>query len=133
VAGTFWGALALGVADNPDVDDGVIRALMELDVYAYATPLQLSLALFILAFSIVIWDTGALWRWLGPVGILSSILTIIGAAWPIDGDEEGVIAAIGFFPGNLLAVIWIIAVCIGMLRLREPPTGRTTDAASRQD
>jgi hypothetical protein len=124
VAGIFWGALAIGIADNPDVDDSVIRALMELDVYAFATPLQLSFALFVLAFSLVIWETGALWRWLGPVGVLSAVLTVIGAAWPIDGDEEGVIAAISFFPGNLLAIIWLIAICINMLRLSEPPGGR---------
>jgi hypothetical protein len=130
VAGIFWGALALGIADNQEVDASVIRALMELDIYAFGPPLQLSFALFILSFSLVIWDTGALWRWLGPLGVLSAVLTVIGAAWPIDGDEEGVIAAVGFFPGNLLAVIWIIAVCINMLRLREPPAAREPTLAA---
>jgi hypothetical protein len=123
VGGIFWGALALGIADNAEANnDAIIRTLMELDTYAFATPLNLSLALFVLAFSIVIWETGALWRWLGAIGILASILNIIGSAWPIDGDEEGVIAAIGFFPGNLLAIIWLVAICINLIRMREPPT-----------
>jgi hypothetical protein len=130
VAGFFWGGLAIGIADNQEVDDSVIRALMELDVYAFATGLQLSFALFVLAFSLVIWETGALWRWLGALGVLSAVLTVIGAAWPIDGDEEGLIAAIGFFPGNLLAVIWIIAVCINMLRLSAPPTAEASATAA---
>jgi hypothetical protein len=129
-AGTFWGALAIGLADNPEANnDAIIRTLMELDTYAFATPLQLSFGLFVLAFSIAIWDTGALWRWLGPLGILSAVLTIIGAAWPIDGDEEGVIAIIGFGPGNLLAIIWLVAICINLIRLREPPTGHEVAVA----
>jgi hypothetical protein len=129
VAGIFWGGLAIGIADNPGVDDGVIFALMELDTFAFATALQLSFALFILAFSLAIWETGALWRWLGAIGVLSAVLTIVGAAWPIDGDEEGLIATIGFFPGNLLAVFWLIAVCINMIRLTEPPAGREVATA----
>jgi hypothetical protein len=125
VGGIFWGALALGIADNQEANnDAIIRTLMELDTYAFATPLNLSLVLFVLSFSLVIWDTGALWRWLAAVGILASVLNLIGAAWPIDGDEEGVIAAIGFFPGNLLAIIWLIAICINLMRLREPPVAR---------
>ena len=119
-AGVFWGGLAIGIADNPNVDDGVIEALMDLDTYAFATPLQLSFALFILAASIVVWQTGVLWRWLGLLGVLAAALHIAGAAWPIDGDHEVALAIIGIF-GSLGGILWVLLSSINMLVLRHAP------------
>lgn len=113
VAGIFWGALALGVAENAEVDDSSIRTLMELDVYAFAT-LGLAIGIFALACGLGVWFTGVVWRWLGILGIVAGLLSIIGAAWTIDGDEEGFIAIIGFI-GQPLTLLFVLITSIHML------------------
>ena len=124
IAGVFWGALAVGAAKNPEVEDTSVRTLMELDIYAFSG-LGLPVALFIGAASIVILRTGVMWRWLAALGLISAVLMIIGAAWPIDGDEEGAIAIPGFI-GFIGAALWILISSINLLmRTQEPaPTER---------
>ncbi|MEX0682086.1 MAG: DUF4386 family protein [Dehalococcoidia bacterium] len=119
VASIPWGALAIGAAENPEVDDSAIRTLMELDTYGF-TLSQLPIGLFLAASSLAIWRTGALWRWLGLLGGLAAILLVVGAAWTIDGDEEGGIAILGFigFPGTLL---FILISSVGMIMRKTPP------------
>jgi hypothetical protein len=119
IGGTFWGALAIGAATNPEVDDSSIRTLMELDAYAF-TILSFAAALFLGSASIVIVRTGVLWRWLGGIGLLGALAMIIGAAWPIDGDEEGAIAIFGFV-GFLVMVIWILIASIALIMRKDAP------------
>ena len=119
VAGTFWGALAIGVAENPDVDDSVIRTLMELDSYAFNV-IAFPAALFVAAASVVVLRTGVLWRWLGALGLISAVLILIGAAWPIDGDEEGAVAIPGFI-GFIGVSLWILLSSIHMIMMKEEP------------
>lgn len=119
LAGLFWGTLALGAAESADVNDSSIRLLMELDLYAF-TFLSFALALFVGAASLLIARTGILWRWLGGIGLLAAVLLIIGVAWPIEGDEEGPVAAIGFL-GNIGAILWVLLTSIAMIMRTEPP------------
>jgi hypothetical protein len=127
-ASVFWGALAIS-ASNPEVDDAAVRTLMELDTYAF-TFWAFPLALFAASASLVILRTGVLWRWLAVIGLLSAILVIIGAAWPIDGDEEGALAIPGFigFPGMALFVL-ISSINMIMLKEEPAPTERASVAA----
>jgi hypothetical protein len=118
IASTYWGALAIS-ADNPEVDDSAVRTLMELDTYGF-NAISFTSALFIASASLGIWRTGVLWRWLAGGGLLSAVLMIFGAAWPIDGDEEGAIAIVGFV-GSIILALWILAASIGMLMRREEP------------
>ena len=118
-SGFLWGGLALGLEDNPDLDAGTLRFLM--DATSYANYLwTMFVALFVGSSGFVILRSGVLWRWLGAVGILAAVLLIIGAAWIIDGDEESALAFIGF-PGVLLTIFFIIASSIGMIMKKEPP------------
>ena len=119
VASLFWGTLAVGAAESSEVDDSAIRLFMEADVYAFNT-LVFPLSLFLLAAGLSLWMTGVLNRWLGWIGIIGGIGGFIGAAWPIDGDEEGLISGIGLlsFLGMLL---FIITTSVALLMKKEAP------------
>ena len=117
-AAFFWGALAVGAAGNPEVDDSAVRVLMELDVYAFSG-LLMPIGLFMGAAGLSIWLSRVLWRGLGIVGIVGFVGSYIGAAWPIDGDAEGPLAAVGIvgFAGIL---IFVILVSINLLVSKRP-------------
>ena len=119
VAGFFWGTLAIGAAENEEVDEGGIRLLMEADVYAFAG-LVFPISLFLLAAGGSIWLSGRLNRWLGLIGVIGGIAGFISAAWPIDGDEEGALASIGIitFVGALL---FVLATSIALIMKNDPP------------
>jgi hypothetical protein len=118
-ATVFWGALANGVAEHPEIDDSSIRLLMELDLYAF-TLWGYTMALFTGAASIVILRYGGLWRWLGIVGLIAAVLNLISVAWPIDGDDEGAIAIFGFI-GAPLTLLFVLGSSINMLMMKEEP------------
>ena len=119
IAGFAWGALAIG-ADNADIDDSAVRTLMELDAYAFSG-LLLPIGLFMGAAGLSIFMSGVLWRWLGVIGIIGFVGSYIGAAWPIDGDEEGTIAAIGIV-GFVGVVLFVLITSIALLMRREAPS-----------
>jgi hypothetical protein len=115
-ASASWGALALalGVAEDPEVDDSLVRMLMYVDAYAFAS-LGLALSLMVIAGSIVIARTAVLWRWLAILGVIVGIAAAISPLWVIDGDmEEGFFGVMGLV-GSLGSVIWLLIVCIGMI------------------
>jgi hypothetical protein len=118
-AGISWGALALGAAADPEVEDSSVRTLMYMDAYAFSA-LSLTIALFVLAASILIFRTGVLWRWLSFLGLVVAILGVIGAAWPIEGESEGALEIIGFL-GFLGLALWVLLVSVNMLTKRELP------------
>ena len=115
----FFGTLAISV-DNPEmIDDSAVRLLMEMSTYAF-TGFSLTLALFVASASLVVLRTGVLWRWLAALGLLAAILLVIGASWPIDGDEEGAFAIPGFI-GAPLTLLWILLSSIKMIMMKEEP------------
>jgi hypothetical protein len=81
---------------------------------------SLGLALFIGSAGFVILRTGVLWRWLGAVAVLAAILLLVGAAWPIDGDEEGAVATFGFI-GYPVMLLFILVSSVRMIMMGEPP------------
>lgn len=116
VAGFAWGALALG-ADG--FEDSTIVMLMEMDAYAFSG-LLFPVGLFLGAAGLSIWLSGILWRWLGIIGIIGFVGSYIGAAWPIDGDEEGAVATVGII-GFVGLMLFVLIASIGLLRLRTEP------------
>jgi hypothetical protein len=127
-AGAFsWGALALGAADDPEVDDAAIRTLMYMSSYSFAL-LPLAGALFLLPASAVIWRTAVVWRWLALLGLLVAVVGIVGSAWPIDGDDEGPLAVLGFVA--LIGLnLWVLLTSIAMVMKRELPAEAVVPAA----
>jgi hypothetical protein len=123
-----WGTLALS-ADNPEIDDSSVRLLMELNQYSFSL-FQFGLALFVLAAAIVVLRTGVLWRWLAAIGLIAAVLQVVGAAWTIDGDEEGVLSIFGLI-GAPVTMLFVLLSAINMIVMKEepPPTERTSIAA----
>ena len=115
----FFGALAISEG-NPDViDDASVRLLMEMSTYAF-TGFSLTMGLFVASASLVVLRTGVLWRWLAALGFLAAVFLVVGSAWPIDGDEEGALAILGFI-GAPLTLLWILISSIAMLMMKEEP------------
>jgi hypothetical protein len=115
----FFGALAISEG-NPDViDDGGIRLVMEMSTYAF-TGFMFTMGLFVASASVVVWRTGVLWRWLAGLGLVAAVLLIVGAAWPIDGDEDGALGIVGFI-GAPLTLLWILISSIQMVMMKEEP------------
>jgi hypothetical protein len=119
VAGLAWSTMAINLKDNPDLSDSTILLLMDLDLQGFVLS-SFGLALFIGSTGFVVLRTGVLWRWLGAVGLLAAILLLIGAAWPIDGDDEGAIAVFGFV-GYPLMLLFILVSSVRMIMMKEPP------------
>jgi hypothetical protein len=120
-----FGTLAIS-ADNPEIEDTSVRLLMEMSTYSF-TGIGFTMALFVASASLVILRTGVLWRWLAAIGLIAAVLLLIGAAWPIDGDEEGAIAIAGFI-GAPIAALFVLLSSINMLMLKEEPAA--TERAS---
>ncbi|MEO8457513.1 MAG: hypothetical protein ABI559_06850 [Chloroflexota bacterium] len=118
-AGAFEGALAVASKNNISLDDSTTQALVLASSYTFATG-QLAIALFIAAPGLLVARTGVIWRWSGFIALLSAPLLVIGAAWPIDGDEHGVFGAFGFF-GFALFGIWVLITSIALIMRKEPP------------
>jgi hypothetical protein len=115
----FFGALAISEG-NPEIIDGAsVRLLMEMSAYAF-TGFSFTMGLFVASASLVVLRTGVLWRWLAALGFLAAVLLVVGAAWPIDGDEEGALAILGFI-GAPLTLLWILISSIGMVMMKEEP------------
>lgn len=119
VAGAGWAALALGLKDNPELDDGTIRLIMDMNAVAFSV-VTLAVALFVGSAGLVIFRTGVLWRWLGIIGLVAAVLLAVGSAWPIDGDDEGAIAILGFI-GLPATLIFVIISSVGLIMKKEAP------------
>jgi hypothetical protein len=116
----FLGTLAINADYAEQLDDPSVRLLMEMNTYSFTTGFGFTMSLFVGSASLVILRTGVLWRWLAALGLLAAVLLIIGAAWPIDGDEEGAIAAFGLF-GSVGGALFVLISSINMLMLKEEP------------
>ena len=115
----FFGALAISEGNPEIIDDASVRLLMEMSAYAF-TGFSFTMGLFVASASLVVLRTGVLWRWLAALGFLAAVLLVVGAAWPIDGDEEGALAILGFI-GAPLTLLWILISSIGMVMMKEEP------------
>ena len=92
---------------------------MYVDAYGFSM-FTLTSALLMFPASVVILTSGVLWRWLAILGIAAGILAIIGAAWVIDGDQEGALGIIGFI-GFFGFALWVLLVNINMILKKELP------------
>lgn len=96
IAGTFWGALAAGLAEHGDAS--AVRAAMYMDWYAF-TVVPPVLGILFLATGIVLVRTGVLWPWLGYFSIVLGVFALIGGVYAIGDpleEEEGIFGILGF-------------------------------------
>ncbi len=106
------GALAYGAVDY--ADDQLVRTLVAMQYYVFTVAFGLLVGLLILSASIVILRTGALWKWLGGLGVLIAIASVISSLAVLDEDPEGPLGIL-----NLIVFIafgvWILATSAGLL------------------
>jgi len=114
-----FGTLAISEGNPEILDDASVRLLMEMSTYGF-TGFSLTMGLFVASASLAVLRTGVLWRWLAALGFLAAVLLVIGAAWPIDGDEEGALAILGFI-GAPLTLLWILLSSIRLIMMKEEP------------
>lgn len=119
LGGIFWSALALGLEDNPELDDASIRLMMDLNAVCFAG-VTIAVGLFVGSAGFVIFRTGVLWRWLGVLGLVASVMLVVGSAWPIEGDDEGALATIAFI-GLPLTLLFVVISSVGMIMRTDPP------------
>lgn len=118
VAPIFSNALALN-AITPGIPEPAAQGLL----YAHAVAIaQLGLPASVLVFAAAwaTWASGAVWRWLTIVAVIDGILLLIGAAFPIAGNSDGVLFLIRFISFIGLA-IWVILTSLSMLLRSSPP------------
>lgn len=118
-AGGFEGSLAVAAKNNITIDDSTTLALVLASSYAFAVG-QLAIALFLGSAGLLVVRSGIIWRWSGFIALIGAPFLIVGAAWPIDGDEHGVFGGIGLF-GFLFVMIWILITSIALIMRKEPP------------
>jgi hypothetical protein len=120
-AAAAWSALAFG-AEN--LDDESLLTLMYLDVGAW-NAFPYAIGAFVGAASIVMIQTGVLWRWLGYLGLVVAIAALITPLGILDEDPEDIFDTLGIIPFLGLA-IWLLLTSIGMLMIKAEPMPRVT-------
>jgi hypothetical protein len=123
VAGVAMGALAFG-AEN--IDDASMQTLMYIGVYGFNN-LAFAAGLFMLAASLVIWQTGVLWRWTGVLGAVAGLLAVISPLGILDDSSEDVFDILGFI-GFIGLALWVLAISICMLLKQEEPVAAARKA-----
>lgn len=123
-AGTTSGAFIMGVAllgprASPEV------AMLGAAAQHYAAVVSGAFGgVVMIGAAVVIVRTGIFWRWLGWAGAVFGLAAVVGCAAIVETNPEGVFASINGLAW-LANFLWIGAVAVAMLRIREAPT--TTD------
>jgi hypothetical protein len=89
------------------------------------TLLYWGLAAFVGGASIAVLQVGPLHRAIAWFGLADLALLIVGAAWPLTGDDRGLLGVIGLL-GLFAAGVWILLVAVSLLR-----TASTLDRVPR--
>jgi hypothetical protein len=116
-ATVFTDAMALA-GGGGELNDATIHALLDANAVAIAA-IGLPMALFAFAASAVVWATGALPRWLAVIGSIVGVLHVAGAAFPIEGEPDGVLFTLRFL-GLIAFALFVLLTSISMLTMREP-------------
>jgi Na+/phosphate symporter len=117
-----WGALALN--GTSAYSDSTVQMLMDIDGLIFTSILPWSLAVFLVAASVLIARDGTLWPWLGWAGFLIALSHIVGAFWVLDGDPESALGILVWGIGIIGTLLWVVVASVGMYRL----DGRTSQA-----
>jgi hypothetical protein len=116
-------ALAMGASD-PAIDDSGIKLMAYASDYGFAA-IGLGFGLTALSAGILMVMTGVVARWVGYLGLVCAAINVIGAAWVIDGDPEGVLSFFSIV-GFLVFGLWVLGISVMLLRRPQ------ADAATMQ-
>jgi hypothetical protein len=111
---------ALAYSRGTFTDDNLLKTAIDINYYTFATAVPFTAALMVLSASIIIWRTGALWRWLGALGFAFTIVAIISSLAVLNRDPMSAFGLLGLIAFISLGV-WILAASAGLLARRVPP------------
>ena len=117
-ASAFWGALAFGDFAETASDE-TLRTLMVLDYYA-VSGMPFTWVLFVGAASLVIWQTGVVWRWLAYFGLVEVVLAVLAPLAIFSAETDSLFDAIYLIAFFGIA-LWILLIGIAMLTKKEEP------------
>jgi hypothetical protein len=110
----FWAVL--GQEDVLSVaSDETVKTLAAFDTLFFVAIAPWGIAVFLLGASVVILQSGVMAKWLGWLGLVATLLIVIGTLWPFTGDDESILAILTFI-GLPLALIWSLGASIEMIR-----------------
>ena len=95
--------------------------LVQLGAVIFGAIVNWALALFLIGAAITIYRTAFMPVWMGWLALASIVLMLIGALWPLSGDDEGALANVGGL-GSTLLLIWAVAASGMMVRMEDAPT-----------
>ncbi len=95
------------------MDESLARTFLYVEFYGFAWLFPLAVIPFSLGTSLVVLQTGVIWRWAGYLGLLVAGYAAILPLALFDSDPEGVIVSIGIVWFIALGV-WLLAVSAGM-------------------
>ncbi len=110
----FWAVLG-----QEDVlaaaSDETVKTLAAFDSVVFTAILPWGMAVFLLGASVVILQSEVMAKWLGWLGLLVTLLFVIGTLWPFTGDEESFLGLLVFI-GFIGFLIWTLGAAISMIR-----------------
>jgi len=124
---SFAGAVAIGgagsafwaVLGQEDVlaaaSDETVKTLAAFDSVVFTAILPWGMAVFLLGASVVILQSEVMAKWLGWLGLLVTLLFVIGTLWPFTGDDESFLGLLVFI-GFIGFLIWTLGAAISMIR-----------------
>ena len=116
----FTGTLAFGDYAKT-AGEAELRLLMNLGYYSFSSGLSMTFAVFVLATSLVIYQTGVVWRWVAGLGAIVGILGTLGPLGVLSANPESFFDALAFV-ALIGVMVWVLLVSVGMLmRQEEPP------------
>ena len=112
------GGLAYSAANF--TDDNILKTVVNANYYTFTTAVPFLAGLTVLSASIVVLRTGALWRWLGVLGILFTVAAVISTLAVLNDDPEGPLGILGFI-NFIVFGVWILITSAGLLMKQAPP------------
>lgn len=94
------------------------------------TLLYWGLALLVGAGSIAIMRSGQGTRRLGWLGLADAVILVVGAAWPLTGDDRNLLGVVGLV-GLFVAGVWILWAAVRLLRARPAGADQPAQGSAR--
>jgi hypothetical protein len=113
-----------------DAAASIVPAFGRLLAVIDETLLYWGLAAFVGGASIAILQVGSRRRWIAWFGLVDVALLVIGAAWPLTGDDRDLVGVVGLL-GLFGAGVWVLLVAVSLLRTASAPERWPRLAGSR--
>lgn len=124
--GLIFESVAAGV--GADASDEMLRVLARMVQLVDATLLYWGLGVFVAAAGIAMLQSGRFGRGLAWWGFVSAAMMVVGALWPLSGDDRGPLALLGLIGLSLFGV-WVLVTALTILRERASTEARTAVTA----